>query len=610
MSAETSNRDITARQDRFPEGIPYIVGNECAERFSFYGMRAILYIYLTSLFLHFVPEAQLGAEALNQAKADATAVTHLFMAGVFAFPMIGAILADRLLGKYRVILWVSMIYVSGHGMLAVAGRFGVAQQFTAAEWGMYIGLALVAVGSGGIKPCVSANVGDQFVAGNGHLIDKVFQIFYFIINYGSFFATLLIPLLKEWFGAEVAFAVPGGLMAVATLVFWLGRNRFTKIPANPGGRLGRYDFFGATFLFGGFALMVFSDQVLWLRAIEATVSLVIGLSLFITRQRIEADDGFLAVLLWSFRHQHLRQPGNHFFDPARQQFGAEAGDGPPAVLRIMVVFAMVSMFRALFEQHSSTWIEQAKQMELTLPGLPLWIFYFVLAAMVFLALYGGGWLMLWISNVRIPAMVTRLVLLVVVAAGALCLIKQSVSGARYNLTLLPSQIQALNPLMVMLIIPGLSFLAWRPLERRKVRVTPLQKMTLGMFLTALAFVVAAILQLHIQNADHRVHVLWQVIQYFVITTAEVLVSAEGLAFAYTQAPRRMKSTIMGFWLLCGTVGNLLVAMLAPLQKSILLSSFFFLFAGLMVLAATIFAVLAYTYKGKEYLQHSAPTNLV
>jgi POT family proton-dependent oligopeptide transporter len=89
-----------------------------------------------------------------------------------------------------------------------------------------------------------------------------------------------------------------------------------------------------------------------------------------------------------------------------------------------------------------------------------------------------------------------------------------------------------------------------------------------------------------------------------MTTAEVLVSITGLEFAYTQAPRAMKSTIMSFWLLCVTIGNLLVAFLSPLQEQLPLSSFFWVFAVLMAGAAVLFAVLAYFYKGKTYLQEA------
>jgi POT family proton-dependent oligopeptide transporter len=169
-----------------------------------------------------------------------------------------------------------------------------------------------------------------------------------------------------------------------------------------------------------------------------------------------------------------------------------------------------------------------------------------------------------------------------------------------------AQISALNPLFVMIVIPALNFLVYLPLSRRGIEIKPLQKMTVGMFLAAAAFAAAAVLQEAIQAAgDGQVHALWQIVQYFIMTVAEVLVSITGLEFAYTQAPRAMKSTIMSFWLLCVTFGNLLVAFLAPLQKTIALSTFFWVFAVLMAAAAAIFLVLARLYTGKTYLQHEA-----
>ena len=100
--------------------------------------------------------------------------------------------------------------------------------------GLTVGLCLIAIGSGGIKPCVSANVGDQFGASNQHLISRAFGWFYFSINAGSFISLLLIPWLLNTYSSRVAFAVPGILMAIATLVFWMGRRKFINIP--PGGR--------------------------------------------------------------------------------------------------------------------------------------------------------------------------------------------------------------------------------------------------------------------------------------------------------------------------------------------------------------------------------------
>src|SRR5512134_3397729 len=103
---ERNDPSVPDRTDRYPPGIPYIVGNEAAERFSYYGMRAILYVYMTALYLHFVPREAAAPELVKDAETRATQVVHYFMAGVYAFPMVGAIIADRLLGKYLIILWV------------------------------------------------------------------------------------------------------------------------------------------------------------------------------------------------------------------------------------------------------------------------------------------------------------------------------------------------------------------------------------------------------------------------------------------------------------------------------------------------------------------------
>lgn len=622
----------TPRDDRFPRGIPFIVGNEAAERFSYYGMRQILYIYLVGLFTGFVAENALPTAELAEAKVRATQAVHVFMAGVYLFPMIGAILADRLLGKYRVIFWVSLIYVAGHAALAVAGRFGVVGQIGAAETAMFVGLALIAVGSGGIKPCVSANVGDQFTAANGHLVPKIFQIFYFTVNFGSFFASVLTPVLYKRFGPEVAFGVPGVLMAVAAFVFWLGRKRFVRVPPRPGGPLGRLDFIASSLmatplLLGIYVAVERSEKIVhaimengfaallpalaetaaayWYLGLAGLVALLAGLGLAHVRQNRQEDSGFLAVILYCWRHRRERAAGESFWEPARRHFGDDAAEGPPAVLRILGVFSMVSVFWALFDQHSSTWVEQAKAMNLRLV-LPAalwqgWIVPGTIAA----AAGGAIWLLLWVSNIRVPRVIPLAAAGVGVLWGLGATALHLWQPQWTTLDLLPAQISALNPLLVMIIIPLLSVGVYRPLERAGRPLRPLPRMTIGMALTALSFVAVALIQARIEAVGPgRVHVLWQIIPYTIVTASEVLVSITGLEFAYTQAPRAMKSTIMGVWLLTVTFGNILVAFLAPLQ-TLSLATFFWTFAGLMAVAALIFAVIASFYRGKSYLQPAA-----
>jgi len=620
------------RDDRFPPGIPYIVGNEGAERFSFYGMRQILYIYLTSLFIGFAAESSTAPDQLTAAKVHATQVVHLFNAGVYLFPMIGAILADRLLGKYRVILWVSLVYCTGNAAMALAGYSGSTGNLSLATMAAFSGLILIALGSGGIKPCVSANVGDQFTAKNAHLVTRIFQIFYFIINFGSFFASLLTPWLFKRYGPAVAFGVPGVLMAVATLVFWLGRRKFVHVPARPGGKLGLLDFLASSLLASPLLVLVAVGATVaelivraamgheagavaaavrhivagyWPHALLAAAGLALGVVLFVVRQRVQQDKGFFAVLLYCFRNRGARPPGGDFWAPARARFGDEAAEGPPAVLRIIVVFSMVSVFWALFDQHSSTWIEQAKAMNLTLaaPAILLQMWWYAPAAIA-ASLFAMFWMFRWLSNRALAREVTLSFVGLLAIWGVVALAVQLVRGGRENVHLLPAQIAATNPLLVMIIIPLLNVLVYRPLERRGRPLKPLLRMTIGMFLAALAFAAVAVLQARVDAAGRGVvPVLWQVIPFSILTTAEVLVSVTGLEFAYTQAPRAMKSTIMGFWLLCVTFGNVLVAFLAPLE-TLSLATFFWVFAGLMAAAAVVFALLAATYKGRPYLQHA------
>src|SRR5262249_40118532 len=121
--------------------------------------------------------------------------------------------------------------------------------------GLFAGLGLIALGAGGIKPCVAANVGDQFGASNQHLVSKAFGWFYFAVNFGSFFSITLIPIFLKKFGPGLAFGVPAGLMLLATVVFWSGRYKFVHVP--PKGRSFLRDTFNRENLssLGGLALI-------------------------------------------------------------------------------------------------------------------------------------------------------------------------------------------------------------------------------------------------------------------------------------------------------------------------------------------------------------------
>ena len=438
--------------ERFPPQVKFIVGNEGCERFSFYGMRAVLVVYMV--------------QWLAMAEHEAKAAYHLFMMACYVTPLAGAWLADRFWGRFRVILWLSLGYVAGHAVIALWET----------RWGLAVGLGLIAVGSGGIKPCVSAYVGDQFRPDQRRQVEKVFALFYWMINLGSVSAKLTIPLFLRAWGPSVAFAVPGLLMAVALVIFWSGRRLYVNVP--PSG---------------------------------------------------QNPHSFTRVLASAARRRG--EAAAHWLDRARADHPAEAVDGARAVLRVAGVFAGTLAFWALFDQQGSSWILQAQRMDLSLGG-----------------------------------------------------------GARLE----ASQIPALNPLLVLLLIPAFNLGLLPAVGRLGLKVTPLRKMTAGMFLAVTSFVAAALVEQAL-GGGARPHVAWQLPQYLLLTSSEVLVSITALEFAYTQAPRSLKSTVMSVWMLTTAAGNLLTATVSRLN-TFQGPSFFWFFAALMLGAALIFAAVARAYR--------------
>ena len=205
-------RHTPIKSKKIPIGIPYIISNEAAERFSFYGMKGILVIYMTQYL-------SLTTGETNLSEASAKGYFHLFTSAVYFFPILGAIISDFFFGKYKTIIFLSLVYCLGHFVLAI----------DPSKIGLSIGLSLIAIGSGGIKPCVSAHLGDQFNKKNVSLISKAYSWFYLAINLGAFTSTLLIPYILEKYSAELAFGIPGIFMFLATLFFWMGRYKFIHI---------------------------------------------------------------------------------------------------------------------------------------------------------------------------------------------------------------------------------------------------------------------------------------------------------------------------------------------------------------------------------------------
>ncbi|XP_012878417.1 PREDICTED: solute carrier family 15 member 1 [Dipodomys ordii] len=171
-----------------------------------------------------------------------TAIYHTFVALCYLTPILGALIADSWLGKFKTIVWLSVVYTIGQAVISVSSisaLTGQSQDGTPNSLPVHvalsmIGLALIALGTGGIKPCVSAFGGDQFEEGQEKQRNRFFSIFYLAINAGSLLSTIITPILRvQQCGTQtscypLAFGVPAALMAVSLIVFVIGSKMYKK----------------------------------------------------------------------------------------------------------------------------------------------------------------------------------------------------------------------------------------------------------------------------------------------------------------------------------------------------------------------------------------------
>ena len=288
-----------------PKAVPYIIGNEAAERFSFYGIRSIMSTFLVAQF--FNPSMNPALQSVAEAKSNE--MVHLFVTLAYFMPLVGGILADWFFGKFKVILYVSIIYATGNLILALSTHNLTV--FT-------IGLVVIAAAAGGIKSCVSANVGDQFDKTNEHLLSKMYGWFYFTINTGSILSTLAIPIVYNKYGAELAFGIPGILMCIATIIFWSGRKKYVRVKPT-------------------------------------------GIK----------KENFMSISWYAIKKSFSNRNGQTVWEVVGQKFSAESIDGIQAVYRILMIFAFTPIFWAMWDQNLSEWVLQATKLDRHLFGYEL-----------------------------------------------------------------------------------------------------------------------------------------------------------------------------------------------------------------------------------------------
>uniref|UniRef100_A0AAX7TSF0 Solute carrier family 15 member 1a n=1 Tax=Astatotilapia calliptera TaxID=8154 RepID=A0AAX7TSF0_ASTCA len=596
----------------YPLSIFFIVVNEFCERFSYYGMRAVLVLY----FKYF----------LQWDEDLATSIYHTFVALCYLTPILGAIVADSWLGKFKTIVYLSIVYTIGQVAMAVSAvhditdsnRDGTPDNMTFHVALSMVGLFLIALGTGGIKPCVAAFGGDQFSEHQDKQRRTFFSVFYLCINGGSLLSTIITPILR---GQEcgiysqqkcysLAFGVPAALMVVALVVFIVGSGMYYK--AEPEGN------------------------------IMLDVCKCIG---FAINNR--------------YRHRSNQYPRRqHWMDWAEEKYDKLLIAQIKMVLKVLFLYIPLPMFWTLFDQKGSRWTLQATTM----------------------------------------------------------------NGYFGKLVIQPDQMQIFNPILILTLVPIMDSVIYPLIKKCGFNFTPLKRMTVGMFLAAMAFVCAALVQVEIDKTlpvfpsasqsqlkllnmgssavtvnlpgnesltlnasdkyftfeteqiivsvgspgmtqaiflkrksrqtllipsvisnewllvkrkekrkEHQmnkqtnngnigvivlylgdsycqdsitvvediepnsVHMALQIPQYFFITAGEVMFSVTGLEFSYSQAPSNMKAVLQAGWLFTVAIGNFIVLIVAEIAKLPNKWAEYVLFASLLVLVCIIFSTMAYFY---------------
>ncbi|KAF8786290.1 Solute carrier family 15 member 2 like protein [Argiope bruennichi] len=298
---QETNPKKTPKAKSMPKGIYFLLGNEFCERFSFYGMRTVLTLFLVR---------QLGFD-----EDVAASIFHGFQSFCYFTPIFGAILADSWLSKFRTIFYVSILYAIGNITLSVGA---IPHSLQTMKVLSLTGLFVIGLGTGGIKPCVSAFGGDQFTSEQIEIRKYFFSLFYFSINLGSLLSTIITPALRgdiRCFGQNtcfsLAFLIPALLFVIALVVFLIGKPLYIIKPAE-----------GSVFV---------------------SVFRCIGYALF---KKATAKD----------------VKKEHWLEYADDKYDEELINDIRCLQRVLLLLIPLPVFWALYEQQGSKWVLQASKM--------------------------------------------------------------------------------------------------------------------------------------------------------------------------------------------------------------------------------------------------------
>ena len=514
-----------------PSGLYVLFGAEAWERFSYYGMRALLVLYLVN--------------KMGYSREHALEVYGLYTGLVYLTPLLGGFLADKILGRRKAVLIGGLL-------------MGLGQIFLMFPATLTLALGLLIAGNGFFKPNISTMVGGLYREGDARR-DGAFTIFYMGINLGALASPLVCGNLGERVGWAVGFGSAALGMALGLAQFIWGQPKLgdTGLPpgrVTPTTTAGAAPYRSAALPSGTPTLLASRDYIDVLVWCVGSAAVVFGV--------LKAWDfvGPVWSALPGYPKLGLLLAGVSvvFFQLYKGTTTSEKQE--VTVIIILVLFNI--FFWMGFEQAGGTMTLFAdEQTDRNVGGIGM----LLIAAFVFGCAYNFrrstkaeiSGQALWIGLTG---------LFVLMAVGILGLgIYDLATGKATNIP--ASQFQAINPLLIVALAPTFSNL-WAKLDSGKFKSSTPTKMAIGMVLLGLGFGVLYVGQKLAIASGTKASATWLAGVYFVHTIGELCLSPIGLSMVTKLAPPRVTSLAMGLWLFSSAVANYLAGILESLLTKV------------------------------------------
>ena len=567
MKTTTQNEFFNSNILGHPAGLFVLFFTEMWERFSFYGMRILLVIFLT---------AAIGADnaGFGMPIEHAAAVYGTYAMLLYLTPILGGLIADKFLGYRWAVVIGAIIMTLGHAAMAVETHFWV-----------YVGLGLLVLGTGFFKPNMTSILSEMY-KDVPEKKDGAYTIFYMGVNAGAFFGMMLCGYLGEKIGWAYGFGLAGIFMLLGTLQFWLAKPLFGSIgeapsevnsSSNEARTLVKTEDTDTRnpFTLLDKILIGFSSVMGLGYAINDPMSKIANIDLFSFANTDLLEGQYLMVLLAlvAFLFMVISRIS---------RYDAVVRDRMIAV----IIFAFFTVFFWLsFEQGASSLVLFARDsVDRTLTGDAAMIFNVVNTLLTIIPLVIISYVLFLLGKQtwkKIPA--SNIVLIITflgVWAVALWMLNRDFNAATTEIPV--SWFSILNSFFIIAFASSVS--KW---WESKYNPSAAVKYGLGLIIMAAGFGFLAFGAYGIE-AGVKVSMLWLILAYLFHTLGELCLSPVGLSYVSKLVPARMIAFMFGMWYLAIAIGNKLAAVLGGQIENITneysLSTFFLIFTIVPTLA--------------------------